>query len=188
MGQQIPLAVVDAMLTLCNFNQVMRRDFIDAQYFAVSPETIAVVERFRAEAESYLHGGEEELPPTVARLLKRVWRDRGFKATFRNRMRMRSNQIGDTMDYYFDKIESLAVRDWRPSDEDILRFRYRTSGLMAQYLLDPVTRALFHIIDFGAFTPPPYLLSTYPPYSPSYPPHRWSARRAAQVDARVPCR
>lgn len=70
---------------------------------------------------------DERFTPEIARMMRPLWRDPAIQEVFRLKD---SFQIPDTAAYYFDRMEALADRDYIPTEEDVLRARSRTTGVV----------------------------------------------------------
>ncbi|KAJ3193738.1 guanine nucleotide-binding protein subunit alpha [Irineochytrium annulatum] len=67
------------------------------------------------------------LPREIAEAVKALWRDEGVRWCFG---RSREFQLNDSAPYYFDSIDRIARRDYLPSDQDVLRSRVKTTGII----------------------------------------------------------
>ncbi|KAI9188248.1 guanine nucleotide-binding protein subunit alpha [Blastocladiella emersonii ATCC 22665] len=67
----------------------------------------------------------------------RLWADRGVQAAV---LRSREYQLNDSARYYLDALPRLATEDYLPSDQDILRSRVKTTGIV---------ETVFHIGDLS---------------------------------------
>lgn len=80
----------------------------------------------------------------VGLLIKTLWQDPGIQEAYANRHKF---QLHDSASYYFEAIDRLSAPDYRATEQDILRSRVRTSGIVEEgYLIDDVH---FTIIDVG---------------------------------------
>ena len=59
--------------------------------------------------------------------VKSLWADTGIKDTFARR---KEYQLNDSAPYYFDNIDRIASSDFLPTDQDILRCRVKTVGII----------------------------------------------------------
>jgi len=58
---------------------------------------------------------------------KKLWNDAGILKTFENRSKF---QLTDSAEYFFEKIDEIAVENYLPSEQDVLRSRVRTTGIV----------------------------------------------------------
>lgn len=76
--------------------------------------------------------------------MKRLWADKGVKDCFR---RSREYQLNDSTKYYLDALDRLAEPNYRPTQQDILRTRVKTTGIVE---IQFVFRKLhFRLLDVG---------------------------------------
>jgi GTPase SAR1 family protein len=83
---------------------------------------------------------DEEMADNIAKL----WSDPGIKDTFVMRAKF---QILDSAEYLFDRVREFAKPEYVPTDEDCLKSRIRTTGVVEQEFL--VDRKKITIIDVG---------------------------------------
>lgn len=69
----------------------------------------------------------DSLPNSVAMAIKHLWADSGVIAAVE-----RSNefQLNDSARYYFDSMDRIMSPDFTPTDQDILRSRVKTTGII----------------------------------------------------------
>jgi len=70
---------------------------------------------------------EEEIPPEVIPDIMALWRDPGVQATFEKRSQF---QLMDSAQYFLDRFEVIAAANYIPSEQDVLRTRVRTTGIV----------------------------------------------------------
>jgi GTPase SAR1 family protein len=75
---------------------------------------------------------------------KKLWADPGILAAFENRNQF---QLPDSAKFYFDKLDTIAAPGYIPSEQDILRTRVKTSGIVVNDFL--VEGNEFKMIDVG---------------------------------------
>ncbi|CAK9010246.1 Guanine nucleotide-binding protein alpha-1 subunit [Durusdinium trenchii] len=79
----------------------------------------------------------------VAEQLKAIWSDPGVQATWEERS---SFQVQDALEYFMDNIDRIAEAGYLPSNQDILRSRVRTSGIVeAEYNIGGAVVAMFDV-------------------------------------------
>ncbi|KAG9491309.1 guanine nucleotide-binding protein G(s) subunit alpha-like [Eleutherodactylus coqui] len=75
---------------------------------------------------------------------KALWQDEGVKACYE---RANEYQLIDRAQYFLDKIEIVQQDDYTPTDQDLLRSRFQTSGIHeAKFQVDKLN---FHVFDIG---------------------------------------
>jgi len=80
---------------------------------------------------------------TVGEKLKSMWADNGVQETWRMRS---SFQVQDALAWYMDNIDRIAAPGYLPSNQDLLRARVRTSGIVeAEYNIGGVRIAMFDV-------------------------------------------
>ena len=79
----------------------------------------------------------------LAEKLKRMWADKGVQATWQQRSGF---QVQDALEYFMEHIDRIAGKDFLPNNQDILRSRVRTSGIVeAEYNINGVRVAMFDV-------------------------------------------
>merc|ERR1711931_265394 len=72
----------------------------------------------------------EDTEPYSAELLaamKNVWVDASLQECF---SRAREYQLNDSAQYYLDSLDRLGAKDYQPTEQDILRTRVKTTGIV----------------------------------------------------------
>jgi GTPase SAR1 family protein len=82
--------------------------------------------QYKALVENELKG-DEEITNKLGEALLSLWRDRGIQATFEQRSHF---QLTDSSKYFFDRIEDVMLENYIPSEQDVLRSRVRTTGIV----------------------------------------------------------
>jgi len=85
-----------------------------------------------------------QITPEIVRHIKRLWADPAIQATFALRAKY---QLNDSTDYFLDKIDELAKPGYMPTDQDILRVRVRTTGIVENDFI--IENNKFKMIDVG---------------------------------------
>lgn len=90
--------------------------------------------------------GEDTLPfsPELTEAMKRLWEDQGVRQCFR---RSREYQLNDSTKYYLDALDRLAEPDYRPTQQDILRTRVKTTGIVE--IQFTFRKLHFRLLDVG---------------------------------------
>jgi len=104
--------VIEAMRTLC---------IQSGQHGDVSPQNSPAKTLF-SEMK-----GEEDLTPEMGVMIQELWKEPSILAAYERRS---SFQLPDSAAYFFGKIEQVARKDFIPTNDDILRARVRTTGIV----------------------------------------------------------
>lgn len=70
---------------------------------------------------------DHKLDKTVCAHYKALWDDPGIQAVYEKRAQF---QLYDNCEYFARKLDVIASEDYLPSEEDVLRARIRTSGII----------------------------------------------------------
>lgn len=81
---------------------------------------------------------------SMLEMLHGLWTDPGVVAAWGNRSQF---QVQDALEYYMDNIDRIAQAGYTPNDQDILRSRIRTSGMVEEHY--EIEGREFHIFDVG---------------------------------------
>ncbi|KAL6063563.1 G-protein alpha subunit [Balamuthia mandrillaris] len=94
------------------------------------------------ENDEFMNGGE--MTQQIAADIKTLWQDEGIRSAF-----ARSNefQLNDSAAYYFDKIDNLAAAGYVPDEQDVLRSRAKTTGIIETEF--DVDKTHFRMVDVG---------------------------------------
>ncbi|XP_075996175.1 guanine nucleotide-binding protein G(o) subunit alpha-like isoform X3 [Genypterus blacodes] len=87
------------------------------------------------------------LGPYSAELLtamKRVWADSGTQECF---SRAREYQLNDSAQYYLDSLDRIGAGDYQPTEQDILRTRVKTTGIVETHFT--FKNLHFRLFDVG---------------------------------------
>jgi len=71
--------------------------------------------------------GDEDIDKALGAVIKAVWTDPGIQATYQQRSLY---QLTDSAAYFFDKVDEVCERGYLPTEQDILRCRVRTTGIV----------------------------------------------------------
>ena len=82
--------------------------------------------------------------PEVAHHVKALWSDPGIQLTFENRSKF---QLNDSLDFFLNEIDIIASEHYIPSDEDVVRTRVKTSGIIEKQF--NIGGVAFTLIDVG---------------------------------------
>lgn len=65
--------------------------------------------------------------PDLGKQLQQLWSDSGIRSTFERRNEF---QLNDSAEYYFDNLERISDINFVPSEQDVLRSRVKTTGIV----------------------------------------------------------
>ncbi|XP_058855568.1 guanine nucleotide-binding protein G(i) subunit alpha-2 isoform X2 [Acipenser ruthenus] len=77
-----------------------------------------------------LSGGAEEqgvMSDDLSSVIRRLWADTGVQCCF---TRSREYQLNDSAAYYLNDLERIARQDYIPTQQDVLRTRVKTTGIV----------------------------------------------------------
>jgi guanine nucleotide-binding protein G(i) subunit alpha len=82
-------------------------------------------------------------PPDLATAIKALWQDSGIQAVFH---RSAEYQLNDSAKYFFDSIERIADPNYIPNDQDVLRSRVKTTGIIeSKFIIGDITYRMFDV-------------------------------------------
>eukprot|EP00004_Rigifila_ramosa_P006870 TRINITY_DN177_c0_g1_i2.p1 TRINITY_DN177_c0_g1~~TRINITY_DN177_c0_g1_i2.p1 ORF type:complete len:369 (+),score=102.13 TRINITY_DN177_c0_g1_i2:125-1108(+) len=87
---------------------------------------------------------KSEVNTQVASWIKALWADPGIQATYAERNHF---QLNDSAPYFFTSIDRIATPDYTPSNEDIIRTRVPTTGVVETSFT--VNDVKFRLFDVG---------------------------------------
>lgn len=90
--------------------------------------------------------GDSDVNEKVATHIKTLWADQGVKECFALRARF---QLQDSAKYFFDNVDRIAAKDYIPTEQDILRARVRTTGIIEQQFWAGEPKSEFKVFDVG---------------------------------------
>jgi len=98
------------------------------------------------ESAEYIEllGAQIEINKEVASHIKTLWNDPGIQSTWILRGLI---SVPDSSSFFFDSVQRICSPDYKPTDEDILLVRKRTTGIIEEHFLIKSTK--FHIFDVG---------------------------------------
>lgn len=65
----------------------------------------------------------------IAKIIQRLWRDKGCKAAYKRRSEF---QLNESAKYFSKRLKEVMKDDYVASTEDVLRLRVRTSGMVEE--------------------------------------------------------
>ena len=98
----------------------------------------------QAKQGGALSAGGEGLPETLATAIRALWQDGGVQACYARRNEF---QLNDSARYYFEQIDRIATSTYTPTQQDVLRARVRTTGVIETSF--KYKDLIFQIIDVG---------------------------------------
>jgi len=86
----------------------------------------------------------ERIDVVIGGAVKELWQDPGMRLVWDRRSEF---QLIESVQYYFNKIDTIKLPDYLPDQDDILYSRVRTSGIVTEsYVIDGTT---FEMYDVG---------------------------------------
>jgi len=99
-------------------------------------------DRFMNETSGTQFSGA--LTPAIGKDIKTLWSDPAIRATY---ARSAEFQLNDSAAYYFDSVDRLVAPDYTVSQEDVLRSRTKTTGIIETEF--DVQGTHFRMVDVG---------------------------------------
>jgi len=99
-------------------------------------------DRFMSETSGTQFSGS--LTPAIGKDIKILWTDSAIRATY---SRSAEFQLNDSAAYYFESIDRLIAPDYTVSQEDVLRSRTKTTGIIETEF--DVQGTHFRMVDVG---------------------------------------
>jgi len=99
-------------------------------------------DRFMSDTSGTQFSGA--LTPAIGKDIKVLWNDPAIRSTFQ---RSAEFQLNDSAAYYFDSIDRLIAPDYTVSQEDVLRSRTKTTGIIETEF--DVQGTHFRMVDVG---------------------------------------
>jgi len=95
-------------------------------------------------AEFLMEVDEFEMSKEAGSAIKKLWHDSGIQATYEVRNEF---QLIESSKYYFDNIDRIMKKDYTPSEEDIVRSRSKTTGIIEMNF--ELEKLPFVLVDVG---------------------------------------
>lgn len=87
---------------------------------------------------------DDVLSPQLVDIIKRLWSDPGIRATYEQKS---SLQLSDSTAYFYERIDEMIRNHYLPTNQDILRARIRTTGIVEHTFL--IKENEFRMYDVG---------------------------------------
>jgi len=114
------------------------------QRYVLQPNNMQNAGRIMNKMDPSFGGTDPILGPAEGALVKYLWNDPGIRATYDRRSEY---QLNDSAVYFFDQIDRISHPAYIPTEQDVLRARVRTSGIIeTSFVLEDFH---FSIIDVG---------------------------------------
>jgi hypothetical protein len=88
--------------------------------------------------------GQDELTMEIGARIKALWSDAAIQDVWASRAKF---YVLDAAPYYFAHVDRIASPDYRPTEEDMIMSRVRTTGISCVDIEDPPYR--FSVVDVG---------------------------------------
>ncbi|CAB1323254.1 unnamed protein product [Coregonus sp. 'balchen'] len=86
----------------------------------------------------------EPYSPELLGAMTRLWSDSGIQECFN---RAREYQLNDSSQYYLDSLDRIGAPDYQPTEQDILRTRVKTTGIVETHFV--FKNLHFRLFDVG---------------------------------------
>ncbi|XP_014110888.1 PREDICTED: guanine nucleotide-binding protein G(o) subunit alpha isoform X4 [Pseudopodoces humilis] len=86
----------------------------------------------------------ESVTAALAHAMMRLWADSGIQECFN---RSREYQLNDSAQYYLDSLDRIGAADYQPTEQDILRTRVKTTGIVETHFT--FKNLHFRLFDVG---------------------------------------
>lgn len=86
----------------------------------------------------------EPFSPELLSAMMRLWGDSGIQECFN---RSREYQLNDSAKYYLDSLDRIGATDYQPTEQDILRTRVKTTGIVETHFT--FKNLHFRLFDVG---------------------------------------
>ncbi|RXN18190.1 guanine nucleotide-binding G(o) subunit alpha isoform X2 [Labeo rohita] len=86
----------------------------------------------------------EPYSPELLSAMIRLWSDSGIQECF---SRAREYQLNDSAQYYLDSLDRIGAADYQPTEQDILRTRVKTTGIVETHFT--FKNLHFRLFDVG---------------------------------------
>jgi hypothetical protein len=87
--------------------------------------------------------GADEIDEKLGSDMLALWHDEGIQKTYDQRARY---QLTDSTAYFFDRLPEVMKADYIPSEQDVLRSRVRTTGIVEnEFVIDGNTFKMFDV-------------------------------------------
>jgi len=87
--------------------------------------------------------GAEKLGPEITPLIGEMWAHAAAKGVFERRSEF---QLNDSAEYYFNELERISAAGYIPSEQDVLRSRVRTTGIVqSDFKIKSMDFAMFDV-------------------------------------------
>uniref|UniRef100_A0A8C2XXR3 G protein subunit alpha o1 n=1 Tax=Capra hircus TaxID=9925 RepID=A0A8C2XXR3_CAPHI len=86
----------------------------------------------------------EPFSPELLSAMMRLWGDSGIQECFN---RSREYQLNDSAKYYLDSLDRIGAADYQPTEQDILRTRVKTTGIVETHFT--FKNLHFRLFDVG---------------------------------------
>lgn len=87
---------------------------------------------------------EPVITKEIGEIITSLWQDQAIKQTY---LRSNEYQLNDSTQYYFDNIQRISTGNYIPSEQDVLRSRVKTTGVLETVF--EVEDIIFRLVDVG---------------------------------------
>lgn len=129
--------IIDSMQTLINFSHVYGTGEESKENVGREPDLTDW-----SDAQSFMDYSDK-LDAAGAGFVKSLWSDSRIQTTYASRAKF---QLPDSTAFYFEKVDEIIADGYKPSNDDILRSRVRTSGIVEEkYEIEGVKFSMYDV-------------------------------------------
>ncbi len=130
--------IIHGNMVMCMKELVIQAGKREQKDFALdssNAEKVDLLDDLRIDSKFTLETGE---------VISELWKDPAIKKTYALRDQF---QMPDTMSHFFDRTGEISKQNYIPSEEDVLRARSRTTGVVESHF--NIDGNQFHMFDVG---------------------------------------
>lgn len=115
-----------------NYEYIIYNNIIYSMHALITASQIPSVNTTPVQCQDSLTfvrnmGQESAIDQKSVQHFKALWADPGIQETFENRAKF---QLNDSAKYFFDRLDQIATPGYIPTEQDVLRSRVRTLGIV----------------------------------------------------------
>uniref|UniRef100_A0A8B9FPF5 G protein subunit alpha o1 n=1 Tax=Amazona collaria TaxID=241587 RepID=A0A8B9FPF5_9PSIT len=107
-------------------------------------DTLGIEYGDKEQTQLLVMSGCWEEPISLLATMMRLWADSGIQECFN---RSREYQLNDSAQYYLDSLDRIGAADYQPTEQDILRTRVKTTGIVETHFT--FKNLHFRLFDVG---------------------------------------
>lgn len=135
--------IISSMSILCQYYELFDQD--EAMGDSVKSECPELMKQiFQLVDEGKAEQPTWRIDMPLVDVLETLWSDPGILYTYENRSKF---QLQDSSSYFFGRLKEIAAEDYIPTEQDVLRSRVRTTGIVEDTFVIQDTE--FRMYDVG---------------------------------------